>query len=123
MKKLLIICAVFAFGVAALLPTSSHGQRADHGSKGEETKAVKFRTAKNPIPDQYIVVFHDWATGEKGEHSVAAELADSVAAGYGARVDKTFKHALNGFAGRMSKETALALSDDPRVAFVEENQL
>jgi subtilisin family serine protease len=123
MKKLLIICAVFAFGVAALLPTSSHGQRADPGAKGEETKAAKFRTVKNPIHDQYIVVFHDWATGEEGEHSVAAELAESMAAGYGARVEKTFKHALNGFAGRMSKETALTLSDDPRVAFVEEDGL
>ena len=123
MKKLLIICAVFAIGVAVLLPTTSYSQRNESGSRVKGAETSKFRPVKNPIPDQYIVVFHDWATGEKGEHSVAAELADSVAGVYGARVEKVYKHALNGFAARMSKEAALTLSDDPRVAYVEEDGL
>ncbi len=121
MKKLLIICAVFAFGIAALLPTPSLGQRLERGLKVKQTETGKFRAVKTPIPDQYIVVFHDWATGDKGEHSVAAELAESVAGVYGARVEKVYKHAINGFAARMTKEAALALSDDPRVDFVEED--
>ena len=120
MKKLLIICAVFAFGVAALLPTKSHSQKLERGP-GQGAEADKFRTVSEPIPDQYIVVFNDWATGERGEHSVAAELAESVAGIHGARVEKTYKHALNGFAARMSRAAAIALSHDPRVAYVEED--
>ena len=120
MKKLLIICAVFAFGVAALLPTQSHSQSLERGPN-RGAAAGKFRTVSEPIPDQYIVVFNDWATGERGEHSVAPELAESVAAAHGARVEKTYKHALNGFAARMSEAAAIALSHDPRVAYVEED--
>src|SRR5690606_12686990 len=46
---------------------------------------------------------------------------DTLALEYTASVETTWSAALHGFAAEMSAEDALALSKDPRVAFVEED--
>jgi subtilisin family serine protease len=116
MKKLLVICAVLAFSAAALLPTTSHGQNPD--APGQN----KYRSqGSRAIADQYIVVLNDWATGEPGPSSNASAVAQEMSNAHGARLERVFHNALNGFSARMTKGQAIALSHDPRVAYVEED--
>jgi subtilisin family serine protease len=122
MKKFFAAFLTAALGVALLAPAATHSQKgipAEHAPQG-----VKYvGKGKNAIPGRYIVVFHDWATGDKGAFSVAPALAGTMRDIYGGEVERTYQHALNGFAAKMSKEQALALSDDPRVAYVEEDSV
>jgi subtilisin family serine protease len=119
MKKFLAACLTAALGVALLAPAATHSQK---GTPTERVPLAKYLgKGKHAIPGQYIVVFNDWATGDKGAYSVAPALAGTMRDIYGGEVQRTFQHALNGFAAKMTKEQALALSEDPRVAFVEED--
>jgi subtilisin family serine protease len=122
MKKLFVLCvALLACSLTLLPPATTHGQRPALDA-GAPTRQAKFlRKDKGAIPNQYIVVFEDWAAGERGKFSAAAALADSVTANYGGKVERVYQHALNGFAARMTEEEALTLSQDPRVRFVEED--
>jgi subtilisin family serine protease len=119
MKKFFATCLVAALGVALLAPAATHSQKIIPSEKSPQGKYLG--QGKNGIPGQYIVVFHDWATGDKGAFSVAPALAGTMRDIYGGEVERTYQYALNGFAAKMSKEQALALSQDPRVAFVEED--
>ncbi|MDT7605381.1 MAG: hypothetical protein QOF61_3378 [Acidobacteriota bacterium] len=123
MKKFFVFSFAVALSLAALAPATTHSQKqktsADSGDK--ELSVKYFGKGKSAIPNQYIVVFHDWATGEKGANSFAPALAGTMKDIYGGEVERTYKYALNGFAAKMTKEQALALSQDPRVAFVEED--
>jgi subtilisin family serine protease len=65
------------------------------------------------IDGSYIVVLND----APGVHAQAGALA----ARYGATVDHTYRHALRGFAGRMSHSAARRLAADPAVAYVEQD--
>ena len=65
----------------------------------------------NAIPDSYIVVF---------EKNTAAS-ATALAAKYEVKVEHTYQHALQGFAGTMSREAAQKLASEPGVAYVEQN--
>jgi subtilisin family serine protease len=119
MKKFFAACLAAALGVAMLTPAATHGQK---GAPSEMVPQVKYLgKGKSAIPDHYIVVFNDWATGDKGNYSVAPALAGTMRDIYGGEVERTYQFALNGFAAKMSKEQALALSADPRVAYVEED--
>ena len=81
----------------------------------------KYRKAEEPIPNRYIVVFEDWAAGEPGENSRSEPLSDEMSVAYGGRVDRVFRHALNGYAAEMSPKEARILSTDVRVKYVEED--
>ncbi|MDQ3749248.1 MAG: S8 family peptidase, partial [Acidobacteriota bacterium] len=84
-------------------------------------EADKIKKAKNPIPNRYIVVLEEWATGEPGANSNAEAVALELSIVYGGRIDKIFKHALNGFSVKLNANQAETLSQDPRVEFVEED--
>jgi subtilisin family serine protease len=49
-------------------------------------------------------------------------VADVLVSAYGGKVNRLYKEALNGYAAEMTEDEALALSEDPRVRFVEEDQ-
>ncbi len=68
------------------------------------------------IPDQYIVVYNDDAGDVRA-------LTSSLAARSGAKVRYTYGAAVRGFAARMSKAAAEELASDPRVAYVEQDQV
>ncbi len=74
----------------------------------------KFRKAKNAIPDRYIVVLEEWSTGELGESSEAAAVANELSLVYGGKVKGVFKHALNGYVTEMKEKDAEAMSNDLR---------
>jgi subtilisin family serine protease len=123
MRKLYVLCAALAlFAAAALQPTTSHGRLATDNDKVKEGgNKYRAKADNERIPDQYIVVFNDWAVGERGDTSAAPGMAETMRDLYGGQIQHVFKHALNGYSARMTREEAEALSADPRVAYVEED--
>lgn len=89
--------------------------------EGQENKMR--RGGKDVIPNRYIVVLEDSAAGQRGPGSIADVIAGNLSAAYGARVDKVFSHALNGFSAEMTEKEAELLSKDPSVAYVEEDSV
>ncbi|MEQ8977341.1 MAG: S8 family serine peptidase, partial [Deltaproteobacteria bacterium] len=75
--------------------------------------------APNAIPNRYIVVLNDEMVTASGLDSTCDDLGDSHAA----VVSRRFRHTVRGFAARMSRQQALAMAQDPRVAFVEEDAI
>src|SRR6266542_1801505 len=74
----------------------------------------KLLLATRPVNDQYIVVLEDRAGDVP---AVATELARD----HGGSVLWTYTHALRGFAALIPAARVRALSEDPRVRFVEED--
>jgi len=77
----------------------------------------KFLKSTHAIPGQYIVVLKD---AEVATASVP-QVAQALAARYGATVTHTYSHALRGFAARMSEARARALAASPQVSYVVED--
>jgi len=77
----------------------------------------KFLKSANAISGQYIVVMKDAeVTAAK-----VPEVAQTLAARYGATVTHTYSHALRGFAARMNEASAHALAASSQVAYVVED--
>lgn len=81
----------------------------------------KFRKHVNAIARRYIVVLRDEAVSSIARDEAMAELGDSFAITYGAQIERTYTRALKGYAMEMSEAQAQALSQDSRVAYVEED--
>ncbi|MGH9853706.1 MAG: S8 family serine peptidase, partial [Blastocatellia bacterium] len=109
---LLIALAVFAVGLIKPVLTSAQVR---------ETAQEKLRKHASAIANRYIVVLRDEAVDFSARETAVAEIGDSLVAAYGAQIERTYKHALNGYAMEMTEAQALALSQDPRVAYVEED--
>jgi len=75
----------------------------------------KFLQGPNAIPNQYIVVFKDDVVGS----SDITPLAQSLARTHGGVPDHIYNYALKGFSIRIPESAARALSNNPRVAYVE----
>jgi len=75
------------------------------------------------IPGQYIVVLRDGLVEAAGVSAIAAEIAVT----YGGELLQTYGDALSGFAvkfpGDRSADAVMALSQDERVAFVEQDSI
>jgi subtilisin family serine protease len=111
--SLLLITANFVI-VGLFTPKLSSAQAPQQSSE-------KFRKHVNAIARRYIVVLRDEAVSSIARDEAIVELGDSFAAAYGARIERTYTHALKGYAMEMSEAQALALSQDSRVAYVEED--
>src|SRR5262249_52299492 len=79
------------------------------------------RMGARAIPNHYIVVLDRDATGLAGDRAANAAQIAALVPGWNGVVTRRFDHALNGFAAFLSEQQAEALSEDPRVAFVEED--
>ena len=118
MRKLLTLVAIVALCGATLTTTFVEGSR----PSASPEKAEKYRAkGKDAIPDQYIVVLNEEAAGLRGDFSQAEQVADVLAGAYGGKLKHVYKHALQGFSVTLKKDAALALADDPRVEYVEED--
>ncbi|HKV34875.1 MAG TPA: S8 family peptidase [Pyrinomonadaceae bacterium] len=84
-------------------------------------KKDKIRKSSHKIENNYIVVLNDAVVGEKGRFSIAPYVADELALTHKGKLKHVYQNALNGFAVEMSAEDAARLSDDFRVAYVEED--
>jgi subtilisin family serine protease len=111
MKKLLAMFVLLAVSVAlfALAPVGAQGRNAS-----------KFhRKGAHAIPNQYIVVLED--DGSLADYADVLGRVQDVMRGTPAVPEHVYAHALKGFSARMSEREAELLSEDPRVAFVEED--
>lgn len=114
MKRLLIAflgCGALV-ATLAILPSQTV-QSQDEGPK--------MRRAERAIPNKYIVVLEEWATGPKGRNSRSDAVAWELGIVYQGKVGRVYKHALNGFSVELDEKQAEALSRDPRVKFIEED--
>lgn len=82
------ICAFLTAVVVSVMPLVSSTTKAQSQQQGKnEVLSQKFlRKGKTAIPSQYIIVLQDWATGERGEMSGAAETAKLLVSIYGGKV-------------------------------------
>ena len=122
MRKTFLLFAATALCLISLLSSntpSSHTSAQVSRNKNQKLH----RKGANAIPGHYVVVLDNMATGEPGRFSFAGQVRDVLVSAYGGRVKQTFTHALNGYAAEMTEDEAEALSQDPRVAFVEEEQV
>jgi hypothetical protein len=111
MKKVAALLFTILFGLVILLPLGVQGQDPSETSKG------KFRSVSRAVPNEYLVVLRDDTFAE------VARMATDLAHLHGGVVDHTFDPLIKGFSVRMPQEAAIALSKDPRVAYVEENSI
>lgn len=88
---------------------------------GSRAKNDKLRKNANKIENNYIVVLNDGVVGERGRFSIAPYVAQEMVATHRGQLKQLYQHAINGFAVEMSPEDAEALSQDFRVAYVEED--
>ena len=116
MKKIGALLILVTLGVAVFVsgPAKSQIYR-----KGEG----KFLRSPNAIKGSYIVVLDDAIVGEKGLYSIAPYMADDMVNTHRGKLSRVYQHAINGFAAQMSEEDAIALSEDYRVKFVEEDSV
>ena len=77
---------------------------------------VVHRAGGDGIAGSYVVVF-------KPQTGFAATTANAMTARYGGMATTVWQHALHGFALRGSAETAARIAADPRVAYVQQDQV
>ncbi|WP_411102074.1 S8 family peptidase [Streptomyces sp. cmx-4-9] len=102
-----IAVAALALGAAAALPASA----ADRGAQG----VIENAGAPGSVSGSYIVTLNDSARS-------TADSGKAVARRYGAKIDKTYSAALNGYSVEVSEAQARKLAADPAVASVVQNR-
>ncbi len=108
------VCALLLFvGLGAALLFSFPGKT--------QGKKDKLRKNANKIENHYIVVLNDDIVGEKGLFSIAPYVASEMAETHRGKLKHVYQNAINGFAVEMTEAEAEALSNDFRVAYVEED--
>lgn len=125
-RSLIGLLAVALFVTLMVVPSSTSGrtQKPINLQEGQEPGKVnieRFRRAERPVPNQYIVVLNDLAAGPKGKHSLVPTIASNLKDIHGGTVNRIYRNALSGFSIKLSEAAARRLSEDPRVAFVEED--
>ncbi|HEX8502062.1 MAG TPA: S8 family peptidase [Pyrinomonadaceae bacterium] len=123
MRKTLLLLAALALSLTALLSANTPGARSSASPAAPRPKGQKLHKKEKAIPGNYVVVLDDVAAGEPGPYSQADQITDVLVAAYGGKVKRRYRAALNGYAAEMTEDEALALSEDPRVQFVEEDQI
>jgi subtilisin family serine protease len=111
MKKFVALLAVVSLCAMTFITGPVSGQNSKN----------KFRKKDNKVTNSYIVVLEDWAVGYKGENSAAPDIAANLATIYNGKVKHIYKHAVSGFSVELTEDQALALSQDARVKYVEED--
>ncbi|MGW7453193.1 S8 family peptidase [Streptomyces sp. NPDC054787] len=100
---------VLALGAAAALPASA----ADIGGRG----VIENAGAPGSVPGSYIVTLKDTAARS------TAPSGKAVARRYGAKIDRTYSAALNGYSVVASEAQATRLAADPAVKSVVQNRI
>ena len=117
MKKVLALLVFTGLCAAAFVSPSVKSQ----GKKGIGAEKSKLHRSANKIENSYIVVLDDSVVGERGRFSIAPYVAQEMVGTHKGQLKHLYQNALNGFAVQMSPEDAEALSQDFRVAYVEED--
>jgi aqualysin 1 len=109
--SLCLVCLM----MLALMPTAAQQSDATRSSARFHRKGAR------AIQNHYIVVLDRDATGRTGDEAVNALEIERLVPEWVGNVTRRFDYAINGFAALMTEEQALLLSEDSRVAFVEED--
>jgi subtilisin family serine protease len=115
MKKVVSLLLAIAFFAVATAPW---GTRAQVKGGGGQLLTRKLRKVEKSLPGQYIVVLKDDVPA-----ATVASIAAGLAGAHGGLTRHIYKRALKGFSVTLSEEAAAALSQDPRVDYVEEDGL
>jgi Tol biopolymer transport system component len=104
-KTLALLFIVCSF---ALVPQLALGQ--------ESNSNGRFRKNEGAIPNSYIVMFNESVPAARVE-AFARKLANA----HGGTVGYTYQSALRGFSVEMTEAQAIKLSNNPQIAYVEED--
>lgn len=89
--------------------------------------AGQLNPGEKPVKDRYIVVLKPGVAQRPEKPSAPGlsvrEVVQTMTLFHGGRVEKTFEHALQGSLLTMTEAQARALAQDPRVAYVEQDQV
>src|SRR5215475_9710375 len=113
------VCTVVAMVVVAF-SLFACGPAADQAELEASFKTPHSGTvlrAERPLSGQYLVVFKESRVAREAVDAQSADLASR----HGGQIFARWRHALRGFAARMTAAQAEALARDPRVAWVEED--
>lgn len=88
-----------------------------------QAKKDKFRKSANKIANNYIVVLDNQVVGEQGMFSIAPYIASELSTTHKGKLKNVYQNALNGFSIEMTEADAEALSQDFRVAYIEEDSV
>jgi subtilisin family serine protease len=127
MRKFFFLAVLAAVVIAnyALIPSSSNASAKEQPTLTASTipaKGQKIFFKKNGIPNKYIVVFEDSQLGESMAPQTAESNAQYLSNVYGGEVGNTFSAAIRGFVSAMSEKQARAMSQDPNVRYVEQDE-
>ncbi|MBI4850399.1 MAG: S8 family peptidase [Acidobacteria bacterium] len=97
-----------------------------------DTKAYisKVKKAKNPIPNSYIVVLNEEFITSKSQDKTTYSIeqgqlidttAKEISQRYVGKITHKYKDTIKGFSIELKSEEAEALSNDPRIKYIEEN--
>ena len=116
------VLLVACIGALALVPAIAQGPP-DHTQQNQDDQRFTRQGAAR-VPNHYIVMLDEDATGPDADYGRAAARAQEVIARTPAgRLTHVYAFALVGFAAEMTEEEALALSQDPDVRLVEEDSV
>ena len=116
------ILLVAGIGALALVPVIAQGPP-DQAQQNQADQRFNRHGAAR-VPNHYIVVLDEDATGPDADFGRASARAQEVLARTPAgRLTHVYAFALVGFAAEMTEEEALALSQDPDVRLVEEDSV
>ena len=99
----------------AMVTLSGVGLAVPGAAAAEPVRAAHIEAVDGALPGRYIVTLAD------GPRSQVRPTVADLAGRHDGEVLFTYRHALHGFATEMSRDDALALSQDPRVAAVEQD--
>ena len=122
-SRLRLVTLLVTAAVALALTSGQAQQSANVESLALQDTAKLRRKGPRAIPNRYIVVLDQDAAGPAGNPAIAAKLTEDVLAGFGRAADRLYSKALNGFSVELTEAEAVAISEDPRVAFVEEDSV
>ena len=126
MKKNVVCATCVTLCMALLTLIPARAQRQDETSQPAALRGDRLkmhRKGPNAIAQHYIVVLDVDATGPTADVSVAEARASELSTRFGGGVTNVYGHAINGYSAWMSDDQAVALSQDPRVKFVEEDSV
>jgi subtilisin family serine protease len=111
--------------LAALIFLFAPGHAQQNPALGQDTQRSPKLHRKGPraVPNHYIVVLDQDATGVAGDVTASGRHAAAVLQPLARTPTYVYGHAINGFSAELTEDEALQLSEDPRVLFVEEDSV
>jgi aqualysin 1 len=122
MKKTLSALTLALVALLALVPAQAQQEELQQLRPGADTPRLH-RKGDRAIPNHYIVVLDQDAAGKAGDVAFVNSEAEALTRAMPGVITNVYAHALNGFSAWLTEAEAVALSEDPRVAYVEEDQI